>query len=162
MDKPRRPVSSGQGERYNPECQKVKEGDECQQAAVDAALRDCFADLARPTLSLSFNRKLRSSLAVERRRQAQARQRVRLLRGYWLVAGLVCAVILARLPWSELPLSEAWLAMVALALSAVLPVWLILHACSIDPIDLVLATIDTLIDPADQQPGRHGAFRPGL
>jgi hypothetical protein len=117
-----------------------------RQRLVDQALHEAFSELARPSLSLSFDKEMRARLAVERKRQLAARLQTRLLRIYWLVAGLSSAVILAHLQWSDQALSGPWLPVLALIITAVLPVSIALVACRIDPIDLILSTFDPPID----------------
>jgi hypothetical protein len=124
----------------------MDERTDSEQRSADQALCETFSEMARPSLSLSFDKELRAKLAVERRRQVAARLRTRLLRTYWLVAGLSSAVILAHLQWSEQPLFEPWWPVLALIVTAVLPVALVFVVCRIDPIDLLLSAFDPHVD----------------
>jgi hypothetical protein len=121
----------------------MDERNDSEQRSADQALREAFSEMAEPSLSLSFDKELKAKLAAERRRRLATRLRTRLLRIYWLVAGLISSVILVHLQWSGLPFSEPWLLVMALIVTAVLPVSLVFVVCRIDPIDLILSTFET-------------------
>jgi anti-sigma factor RsiW len=139
--------SADAGSPADPVLTRHLEGcEECrQQWSAEQALRDAFAGMARPALSLHFKQELNLVLAEERRRQRRLWWRLRLMRAYWLVAAMACVFILVRLPWSAISQPGAWLTALALvAVSAVLPVLLVLRTCRVDLLDLILGTCDDL------------------
>lgn len=103
---------------------------------ADEAIRDAFAGTARPSLSPYFGSKLRSAVEEEKRRKRAAAMRMRIMRTYWVLAGLASVTVVALLPWSESP-HGAWLSLLVVEVVVALPMMLV----RVNLWDLILASV---------------------
>ncbi|MEJ2189720.1 MAG: hypothetical protein P8Y93_09975, partial [Acidobacteriota bacterium] len=72
----------------------------------------------------------------EKRRKRAAAMRMRIMRTYWVLAGLASASIIWMVPWSESP-HGAWHSLLVVAVVIALPMTLV----RVDLLDLILQSI---------------------
>lgn len=118
-----------------------------QQLAAHRELRRTFQGFAQPSLSPHFNRRLSVLLNAEARRRRGYRQRLLLMRGYWMVASVasVCILLLTRWP-AATPSALAVGALVTVFTVSLLTLVIVLRSLRTGLLDLILGTMHVLRD----------------